>query len=214
MLFMEVDMDTLDPEFIVPDELDAGSDPIPVNDVIPDADSGKSIEIPDTSEDIPALVTEIATDWISLKDYAKELGISYEAVRQQVNKKQAELEGHIKNIGKTRFLDAEARVILNTKKTNAPRSFRQLQQSSSAPLPAEEHRISVVDIRHDMIDDRWTIDDYRARIRLLEDEKRDLENEYEMLKSLLASMNMAEFRSWKKQQKKEWNDRFIQRNDY
>ena len=47
----------------------------------------------------PALVTEYVSDWISLKDYANELGISYEAVRQQVNKKQSELEGHIKNIG-------------------------------------------------------------------------------------------------------------------
>ena len=163
----------------------------------------------------PALVTEISTDWISLKDYANELGISYEAVRQQVNKKQSELEGHIKNIGKTRFLDAEARTILSTKKNYAPRSIRQLQQpSSTPPVTVPEHKVSVVDIRHDMVDDRWTVEDYRARIRQLEDEKRDLEDEYDTLKSLLASMNIAEFRSWKKQQKKEWNDRFLQKTEY
>lgn len=185
----------------------------------PDVSSGS--ELLDTvspiedplEDDQPALVTDLSTDWVSLKDYAKELGISYEAVRQQVNKKQDELEGHIKNIGKTRFLDAEARVILNNKKSYVARSIQQLQPVSSTPLPGE-HIISGVDIRHDMIDDRWTTADYRARIRQLEEEKRELENEYEMLKSLLASMNIAEFRSWKKQQKREWNDRFLQKTEY
>lgn len=161
----------------------------------------------------PVLVTELATDWISLKDYANELGISYEAVRQQVNKKQDELNGHIKNIGKTRFLDEEARQILSSKNTHSPRSTVK-PSSSISEKPILEHKVSVVDIRRDMIDDRWTTDDYRNRIRQLEDEKRDLESEYEMLKSLLASMNIAEFRNWKRQQKKEWNDKFISRNYY
>lgn len=166
------------------------------------------------SEEEPALVSEMATDWISLKDYANELGISYEAVRQQVNKKQSELEGHIKNIGKTRFLDAEARLILSNKKAHSVRSSAKPVCSSLPEDPAPEHKISVVDIRHDMIDDRWTTDDYRNRIRQLEDEKRDLETEYEMLKSLLASMNIAEFRSWKRQQKREWNDKFLSKTEY
>ena len=162
----------------------------------------------------PALVTEYVSDWISLKDYANELGISYEAVRQQVNKKQSELEGHIKNIGKTRFLDDEARRILSTKKPHTPRVSNKTSYYSNSASVIPEHPVSVVDIQRDMIDDRWTIDDYRNRIKQLEDEKRDLESEYEMLKSLLASMNMAEFRSWKRQQKREWNDKFLSRTDY
>ena len=204
-------MDTINPVMNDSEELNNDLNEIPDFDssVEPNSVINSSID-----DDSPALVTDLSTDWISLKDYAKELGVSYEAVRQQVNKKQDELEGHIKNIGKTRFLDAEARNILSTKKTYMPRSIRQLQPSSSTPDNVPEHRVSVVDIRHDMVDDRWTVSDYRARIRQLEEEKRDLENEYEMLKSLLASMNMAEFRSWKKQQKKEWNDRFLQKNEY
>ena len=204
-------MDTINPVMNDSEELNNDLNEIPDFDssVEPNSVINSSID-----DDSPALVTDLSTDWISLKDYAKELGVSYEAVRQQVNKKQDELEGHIKNIGKTRFLDAEARNILSTKKTYMPRSIRQLQPSSSTPDNVPEHRVSVVDIRHDMVDDRWTVADYRARIRQLEEEKRDLENEYEMLKSLLASMNMAEFRSWKKQQKKEWNDRFLQKNEY
>lgn len=162
----------------------------------------------------PALVTEYVSDWISLKDYANELGISYEAVRQQVNKRQSELEGHIKNIGKTRFLDDEARRILSAKKPHSPRVANKTPLYSSVDNVFPEHPVSVVDIRRDMIDDRWTIDDYRNRIKQLEDEKRDLESEYETLKSLLASMNMAEFRSWKRQQKREWNDKFLSRTEY
>ena len=200
-------MDTMDPVTNGLEETTNNSVTIPDSGMILDSD-------PSIEEDSLALVTEIATDWVSLKDYAKELGVSYEAVRQQVNKKQPELEGHIKNIGKTRFLDAEARVILNTKKTYTPRSFRQLLPASPAPAITTEHKVSVVDIRHDRIDDRWTIEDYRNRIHQLEDEKRDLENELEMLKSLFASMNFAEFRSWKKQQKKEWNDRILQKTEY
>ena len=168
----------------------------------------------DNTADEPALVTDYVSDWISLKDYANELGISYEAVRQQVNKKQSELEGHIKNIGKTRFLDEEARKILSSKKPHASRLINKTSSYSITESAIPEHIISVVDIRRDMIDDRWTIDDYRNRIKQLEDEKRDLESEYEMLKSLLASMNISEFRSWKRQQKKEWNDKFLSRTDY
>ena len=168
----------------------------------------------ENADNEPALVTEYVSDWISLKDYANELGISYEAVRQQVNKKQSELEGHIKNIGKTRFLDDEARRILSTKKPHTPRVSNKTSYYSNTVNVVSEHPVSVVDIRRDMIDDRWTIDDYRNRIKQLEDEKRDLEAEYEMLKSLLASMNMAEFRSWKRQQKREWNDKFLSRTEY
>ena len=168
----------------------------------------------ENTDNEPALVTEYVSDWISLKDYANELGISYEAVRQQVNKKQSELEGHIKNIGKTRFLDDEARRILSTKKPHTPRVSNKTSYYSNTVNVVSEHPVSVVDIRRDMIDDRWTIDDYRNRIKQLEDEKRDLEAEYEMLKSLLASMNMAEFRSWKRQQKREWNDKFLSRTEY
>ena len=168
----------------------------------------------ENADNEPALVTEYVSDWISLKDYANELGISYEAVRQQVNKKQSELEGHIKNIGKTRFLDDEARRILSTKKPHTPRASNKTFYYSNTVSVVPENPVSVVDIRRDMIDDRWTIDDYRNRIKQLEDEKRDLEAEYEMLKSLLASMNMAEFRSWKRQQKREWNDKFLSRTEY
>ena len=45
---------------------------------------------------------------ISLKDYAKENGVTYEAVRQQVSRYKKELQGHVHKQGRTRFLDDEA----------------------------------------------------------------------------------------------------------
>lgn len=59
------------------------------------------------------------TGWTSLKEFSVECGITYEAVRQQVQKHSAVLEGHIKQIGKTRYLDSYAKKFLRAKKVNA-----------------------------------------------------------------------------------------------
>lgn len=74
---------------------------------------------------------------ISIKDYAKESGVTYEAVRQQVKRYQAELEGHIHIQGRTQYLDDVAVAILNSHRSVNPivvydkgagEDFRALQQ--------------------------------------------------------------------------------------
>ena len=74
---------------------------------------------------------------ISIKDYAKESGVTYEAVRQQVKRYQAELEGHIHIQGRTQYLDDIAVAILNSHRSVNPvvvydkgagEDFRALQQ--------------------------------------------------------------------------------------
>ena len=57
---------------------------------------------------------------ISIKDYAKDNGITYEAVRQQVKRYQNELEGHIHQEGRTQFLDDIAVEILNEHRAKNP----------------------------------------------------------------------------------------------
>lgn len=57
---------------------------------------------------------------ISLKDYAAQKGISYEAVRQQVNRYAAELEGHVTKVNRTQFLDDEAVDFLDQKRAGNP----------------------------------------------------------------------------------------------
>ena len=208
-------------------------------------------------------------DWISLKDYANQIGVSYEAVRQQVNKKSDLLGYHIRNIGKTRFIDSEAIAILSKKKNsnkatnlfidtnetpiqdsipeNKPVTVKDSASTSNLGLnnksttqnviepvnysdaatvsvpssaPSNEYdtyedinsaindveRYIPVDVENDMIDERWTVSDYRLRIKQLTERLQNLEHEYGMLKTIFASMSTSEFRSWKKQQKQEWFD--------
>ena len=57
---------------------------------------------------------------ISLKDYASEKGISYEAVRKQVNRYRKDLGEHIIKKGKTQFLDKEAVSFLDAKRKENP----------------------------------------------------------------------------------------------
>ena len=69
-------------------------------------------------------VLEMADKVISIKDYALEKGISYEAVRKQVDRYKEELQGHIITEGiRGRFLDQEAVEFLDNKRMNNPISI-------------------------------------------------------------------------------------------
>lgn len=57
---------------------------------------------------------------ISLKDYAKNKGCSYEAIRKQVNRYKNELEGHITKINRTQYLDSVAVEFLDGKRKENP----------------------------------------------------------------------------------------------
>ena len=57
---------------------------------------------------------------ISLRDYAKDAGISYEAVRKKVNQYREELEGHVHQQGRTKYLDDVAVAFLNDHRSHAP----------------------------------------------------------------------------------------------
>lgn len=57
---------------------------------------------------------------ISIKEYAKKNNVSYEAIRQQVKRYEAELEGHIHKQNRTQFLDDEAVSILDQHRQESP----------------------------------------------------------------------------------------------
>lgn len=57
---------------------------------------------------------------ISLKDYAAQKNISYEAVRKSVARYKDELEGHITVIDRTQYLDDEAVDFLDDKRKKNP----------------------------------------------------------------------------------------------
>lgn len=57
---------------------------------------------------------------VSLKEYAKNKGVSYEAVRKQVNRYKDELKGHISKVNRAQYLDEEAVAFLDSKRAESP----------------------------------------------------------------------------------------------
>ena len=57
---------------------------------------------------------------VSLKQYAKNKGVSYEGVRKQVNRYKDELKGHISKVNRTQYLDEEAVAFLDSKRAESP----------------------------------------------------------------------------------------------
>lgn len=65
---------------------------------------------------------------ISLRDYAKQKNISYEAVRKQVARYKDELAGHIIMDGRQQFLDEEAVAFLDAKRQKSPVAIIQMDK--------------------------------------------------------------------------------------
>lgn len=57
---------------------------------------------------------------VSIRDYAKNKGVSYEAVRKQVNRYKKELGEHISKVNRTQYLDDEAVAFLDSKRAESP----------------------------------------------------------------------------------------------
>ena len=57
---------------------------------------------------------------ISIRDYAKEQHITYEAARKQVRRYEAELEGHTYKQGRTQYIDDYAVELLNNHRRQNP----------------------------------------------------------------------------------------------
>ena len=68
-------------------------------------------------------------EFLSLKDYAKRMNVTYEAVRRQLQRYENELEGHVIHRNKTRYLDEYAVEFLNKKRRESPIIMYQMDQS-------------------------------------------------------------------------------------
>lgn len=83
---------------------------------------------------------------LSLKDYARDKGISYEAVRQQVNRYKPELSGHIQKKGRTQFLDDEAIAFLDSKRQENPIILIQADKDEEIQRLQDENKALLVKI--------------------------------------------------------------------
>lgn len=57
---------------------------------------------------------------VTIRDYAGQRGVTYEAVRQQIKRYRPELEGHIHQEGRTQYLDDAAVAILDNYRAKNP----------------------------------------------------------------------------------------------
>lgn len=112
---------------------------------------------------------------ISLKDYAKQKNISYEAVRKQVNRYKDELEGHLIKDGRQQFLDEEAVAFLDGKRQKNPITLVQDRKNEVIEDLQQENKNLLIKIaaQADQIAEleRWKADFAlkSAKIELLEE---------------------------------------------
>ena len=76
---------------------------------------------------------------VSLKDYAEQKRVSYEAVRQQVIRDKKELGNHIIRDGRQQFLDEEAVAFLDEKRQKNPVTV--IQQDKNGQIEALEEQV-------------------------------------------------------------------------
>ena len=83
---------------------------------------------------------------VSLKEYAKNNGISYEAVRQQVVRYASELEGHIIKDGRQQFLDDDAVAFLDGKRQKNPVVVYQMEKDEEIERLTDENKTLLIKI--------------------------------------------------------------------
>ena len=79
---------------------------------------------------------------VSLKDYAEQKRVSYEAVRQQVIRYKKELGNHIIRDGRQQFLDEEAVAFLDEKRQKNPVTVIQQDKNEQIEVVNAEEEIS------------------------------------------------------------------------
>ena len=109
---------------------------------------------------------------ISLKDYAKQKGVSYEAVRRQVVRYKQELEGHIQKVNRTQFLDDEAVVFLDNKRHENPVVLVQADKDEELERLRNENKallLKVTELQDALIQEKDNVKALQAeKIELLE----------------------------------------------
>lgn len=111
---------------------------------------------------------------ISLKDYAKQNNISYEAVRQQVVRYKNDLAEHIIRDGRQQFLDDEAVAFLDSKRQKNPVAIIQIEKDERIEAlqkeldAAKNMIIGLQEERDKLKSEKYTLELENAKIARLE----------------------------------------------
>lgn len=111
---------------------------------------------------------------ISIKDYAKNKSVSYEAVRKQVNRYKTELEGHIHKVNRTQYLDDEAVTFLDSKRTENPVILLQMDKDEEIQRLSDENKallIQIAQIQSELIQTQKALSAEKDSVKQLQAEK-------------------------------------------
>lgn len=114
---------------------------------------------------------------VSLKDYARIKGISYEAVRKQVNRYKGELEGHISKINRAQYLDDVAVAFLDQKRQNNPVVLVSTDKDEEIQRLTDENKallVKVTQLQEALLQEKDAVKALQAeRIALLDDRQQE-----------------------------------------
>ncbi len=112
---------------------------------------------------------------ISLKDYAREKGVSYEAVRKQVTRYKDELEGHITKENRTQYLDDAAVEFLNHKRATNPVILMEASRDDEVQRLTDENKallLKVAELQDALLREKDAVKPLQEdKISLLEDQQ-------------------------------------------
>lgn len=112
---------------------------------------------------------------ITLRDYAKQNNISYEAVRKQVVRYQDELAGHLIRDGRQQFLDEEAVAFLDARRQKNPVAIIQIEKDEKIEQLENENKqllLKLATVQDALLAEKektqQLLDEKKAQIALLE----------------------------------------------
>lgn len=124
----------------------------------------------------------------TIKELAKELDCSYEAVRQHVKRYQTQLSEHISYIGKSQYLDEWACNFIKSKRVESPITIRTVERHERISELENENKIllqKLAIVQDELIKEKdkvqTLLDEKREEIKLLEVQNADLSAEKENL---------------------------------
>lgn len=115
---------------------------------------------------------------ITLRDYAKQNNISYEAVRKQVVRYADQLGDHIIRDGRQQFLDEEAVAFLDAKRQKNPVAIIQIDKDETIEAlkkeldAAKNMIIGLQEERDQLKEEKYTLQLENAKIALLEEDNK------------------------------------------
>ena len=109
---------------------------------------------------------------VSMREYAAQKGVSYEAARKQVSRYKKELEGHITKVSRTQYLDDEAVAFLDGKRQENPVILLQVDKDEEIQRLHDENKallLKVAELQDALLKEKDTVKELQTeKIALLE----------------------------------------------